>query len=264
MGLLKVKWLGTGSAGCIYKNNWNTMALLEIIGYKMLFDCGGDARHALFDAGLSYMDIHAIFLSHLHGDHSHGLEIHGFSTYFDPRYTNKPALHVHKSLAGRLWSNVLSGGMESIQNATNELATYFEVKKIGKNGSFEILGFTFKPIQMIHIVNDATHEPAYGLMVTTPEDKKIFFTADTQHSPSQLRDFYNDADVIFQDCETLPFKSGVHAHFDELATLPKDIKKKMHLIHFQDNVVTDNADWTKRANENGFVKFVLRGDEFEF
>ena len=47
-------------------------------------------------------------------------------------------------------------------------------------------------------------------------------------------DFYKQADLIIQDCETTPFKSGVHANYSELVTLPLEIKTKMMLLHYQD------------------------------
>ena len=259
---LKIKWLGTGSAGTT--KNWTTSALIQVGNHNLLFDAGTGLQWALDEAGLCYLDINSIYISHLHADHIGGLEILGFSSYFDPAYKNKPNLYIHRSLVGRLWQS-LAPGMESIQNQSNDLETYFNVHKIGKNQVFSIYDYIFKPIQVTHIVNDATHEPAFGLMITTPEDRRIFFTSDTQHCPHQLKDFYRDADVIFQDCETLPFCSGVHANFEELKELDDYTKARMYLIHYQDNVVNDLPTWQERAIREKFVHgFVEMGKEFTF
>jgi len=259
---VKIQWLGTGSAFTNYLKNWQTSALITLPnGYKLLFDCGSDTKNALVQAGIDPISIDAIYISHLHGDHIGGMEYLGFMNYFMPESKGQPDLYIHNSLAGRLWQ-ALAPGMESIQNQTNTLDIYFEVQRIEKNGTFELFEYGFKPIQVTHIVNDATIEPAFGLMITTPEGKKIFLTSDTQDSPSQLRNFYESADVIYHDCETLPFCTGVHSNFMEMSKLPAADKAKMRLVHFQDNVVDEPDVWRLKAEAAGFGGFVMRGEEF--
>jgi ribonuclease BN (tRNA processing enzyme) len=104
-------------------------------------------------------------------------------------------------------------------------------------------------------------------MVTLPEYKehpKIFFTCDSQFCPHQIMDFYKEADIIVHDCETGPYKSGVHAHITELETLPDEIKKKMWLTHYQDNVVDSWDEWNNRVHKQGFKGFVKKGTVWEF
>ena len=69
--------------------------------------------------------------------------------------------------------------------------------------------------------------------------------------------FYRVADVVYQDCETSPFKSGVHAHYEDLKTLPGDIKSKMHLCHC-------NPDPTQDPVADGFAGFIKKGQVFEY
>jgi len=94
-------------------------------------------------------------------------------------------------------------------------------------------------------------------MLTSKAGKNIFITTDTQFNPNQIMQFYRDADLIIQDCETSPFKSGVHAHYTELATLDESIKKKMWLTHYQDG---------KKANaqKDGFKGYLNKGDILDF
>jgi len=107
--------------------------------------------------------------------------------------------------------------------------------------------------------------PSYGLMIHVPgTDKKLYYTADGQFAPAQIQDFYNQADLIIQDCETAPFKSGVHAHYDELKMLSPDTKKKMILIHYQDNILLDGiAKSQERAAKDGFKGFADRFKEIK-
>lgn len=74
------------------------------------------------------------------------------------------------------------------------------------------------------------------------------------------------------------FGSGVHASYGELAgfdsanaiKLPKDIKAKMWLSHYQDfkllnkDMYGNPVDWDAQAKKDGFAGFVSLGQVFEF
>ena len=102
--------------------------------------------------------------------------------------------------------------------------------------------------------------PSYGLLMranSNPTAGEVFRTTDTQFAPSQLMEFYKRATAIFQDCETSSYKSGVHAHYTELQTLPAEIRSRMWLYHYQDGPLPD-------ATADGFAGFVKPGQSFEF
>lgn len=261
--MLNIQFIGTGVAGAL--KNWHTNALVTFEnGDKLLIDCGGDARHALHKAGVKPNEINSIYISHLHGDHCDGLQDLGFATYFNPM-CKRPNLYASKALVSDLWSNVLSGGMSTLQNEVNSLETYYDVHPIEKNGGFVLNGISFTLVQVIHIMDGFTFMPSFGLMVMMPSGKKIFFTTDTQFAPAQIMDFYRSADVIFHDCECYAgFKSGVHAHFDDLTTLPPEIKTKMHLVHYPDLVLDNWNAWDTKAHEAGFAEFVPVNKVYEF
>jgi len=253
--LMKLSWLGTGTINSF--KNYHTNAILEDknVGTNLLIDCGGDIRFSLNELGLTYKDIDNVYISHLHGDHVGGLEWLGFCRKFDPTCT-PPNLFLSSTIKNDIWDNTLSGGMRSIQGEVNTLETYFNVYSISKNGSFWFSGIEFKLVQSIHIVNERAIEPVYGLMfdingITT------YLTTDCQFCPEQIKDFYNMADLIFNDCEILPFKSGVHANYIDLKTLLPETKAKMWLVHFQDGERPD-------AIADGFLGFVNKGQTFDY
>jgi len=259
---MKVTFLGTGSAFCM--ENYQTNALVECDnGYRLLIDCGGDIRFSLAEVGLSYLDIDGVYVSHLHADHIGGLEYMAFATFFDPRYAKRPDLFISEFMADDLWTRSLSGGLSSLQNQRATLDTYFNVHAVPKNESFTVGGHTFRLVQMIHFVNGYTFELSFGLLVKVGKDT-IFFTTDTQYAPAQIKDFYREATIVFHDCETAPFRSGVHAHFDELSDLSNATKAKLHLIHYQDNVVQEWGSWQERARTAGFARFVHKGESYKF
>ena len=81
---------------------------------------------------------------------------------------------------------------------------------------------------------------SYGLII----DDKVLFTADTQFNRPQLKfllDKFPKIEVIFHDCDVMGYSRGVHAAYDELVTLPKEIKSKTYLCHYSEAVNTIDA-----------------------
>lgn len=268
---MKLQFLGTGSAFTVWQNHWNeknwqsnSVLIHEDEDgkiHRLLIDCGGDVRHAMFDQGLRYGDIEGAYISHLHGDHSQGAEFLGFCKFFDPSQ-RPPDLYIHQVLVSKLWQNTLSGGMESIEGDMVALADYFKVHPVKSNCVFTWCGVKFKLIQTVHIMNDAMIVPSFGLQFEI-NGKVIFYTGDTQFCPPQIQKFYDQSDIIIHDCETMylpdgtPLKSKVHSHFEDLCTLDDKTRAKMWLTHYQDGKLPD-------AEAKGFKGFARKGQILEF
>jgi len=256
-GKFKLTFLGTGSAFTVGDGNYQSNVLIENLNSnrKLLIDCGGDIRFSLHDVGLKMSDITDIYVSHPHGDHIGGLEGVAFSTKWIPN-RDKTNLYVSKHFVTDLWNKSLAGGLESIEGEKADFNTFFHVHPIGVNGRFEWQGIKFQLVQVVHIMNGYGIVPSFGLMFVL-NGMTFFFTSDTQFAPHQLIKFYDQADVIFHDCETSPFKSGVHAHYEFLRTIDPKFKKKMWLYHYQAGNLPD-------AISDGFQGFVKKGQEFTF
>jgi len=255
---MKLKFIGSGSAFTM--NNYQTNAVLESdTGKRMLIDCGSDIRFAMRDAGLSHKDINALYLTHCHADHVGGIEWLAFMRFFDKSAGGPPDLFCIRSLMQEAWDHSLRGGLESIEGQIMHLTNYFKCHGIEPNENFEWEGIVCTPVQTVHIVNGFRFMPSYGLIIHRGDmggnKCDVFFTGDSQYAPSQLSKFYDMADIIFHDCETAPYYSKVHAHYDDLKTLPPTTKKKMWLMHYQDNPKQD-------AKADGFAGFVQKGQEF--
>lgn len=236
--------------------NYQSNALLtnKSTGEHLLIDAGGDIRFSLAEQGLKAKDIGHIFISHLHNDHIGGLEGIAFMTKFDPS-ARKPNLIISQPFAQDLWSDCLRGGLGSLEGEIAELSSFFNINEVPvKSGRFDWEGLKFQMVQVVHIISGFRITPSFGLMFQV-NGVRVFFTSDTQMAPEQMKKFYEMADVIFHDCETSLFKSGVHAHYNDLRTLPEKFKAKMFLYHYHAGPKPDCV-------AAGFRGWVLKGQKF--
>ena len=254
---MRMTFVGVGNNGTT-KEYWHSNAVVTAdSGKNLLIDAGGDIRHSLAESGFSAKDIDSIYLSHLHDDHCGGIPWLGFATYFSPTL-ERPKLYLIDDLIEPLWETVRAG-MKSLEGKRNcRLTTYFDVREVKINDHFIWENIQFTPVQVVHYMDGNGIVPSFGLLIQELKEKspQVFFTSDTQFNPNQIRYFYAVSDMIFHDCETGPYKSGVHAHYDELATLPIETKMKMWLIHYSPNPPQDAA-------ADGFAGFVQKGQVFE-
>lgn len=252
---------------------------------------------------INIKDITDIYISHQHADHCGGLEEIAFGRYdfinlptrWDSYKENPkkfknytPRLIADEVLLKELWDKTLSGGMRTLQTIDAGIETFFEPYPVRNNSNISWCGWKIELVQMVHFVGCRTIQPTFGLFMSKYNSPNIFFTTDSQYmTPQQLKDFYNKADIIFQDCEligvdtskkVMNFCSGVHANFGELAgwetannhKLHKDIKGKMWLTHYQDfkeqnkDMYGNKCDWEKLAQKEGFNGFLKVGQVFDF
>lgn len=266
-----LKFAGVGGAFAS-SQFFQTNAVVQINddGPALLIDCGSDARFSLAELGVDLMQVTDVYITHLHADHIGGMEWLALNTYFNPAYS-RPKLFTIRGLMSELWFHSLRGGLETIQGEITTLTTFFDCQPVDPNESFRWGGVVFQPVQTLHVVAGYKFQHSYGLMIdaapeaeelqrATPPDTKVFFTGDTQFCPKQIQTFYENAGTIFHDCETTEFKSGVHAHFDDLCTLPPEIRARMWLMHYDPNGRVTDVDAVKA----GFRGFVKKGQAFEF
>jgi len=252
---MRLIFLGSGSAFTTDDNYNSNMLLENSHHHNLLIDCGSDARHALTDLGLSHCNIQSVYVSHLHADHVGGLEWLAFTRMFDSDCNEKPTLYLQESLVKPLWENTLSGGLKSLEDKNAELSTYFRVKLIPKD-TFNWEGLDITLVQTLHTKSCGKLSPSYGLFFSA-DGLNILITTDTQFSPEHYKNFYEKADIIFHDCETIGKPSSVHATYKQLTTLDANIKKKIWLYHYNNNKLPD-------AKKDGFRGFVKKGQIFDF
>jgi ribonuclease BN (tRNA processing enzyme) len=247
----------------------------------------------LMDERKVFDAVDAVYISHLHADHIGGMEWLAFSTYFSPQ-PSKLVLFMEGKLMQKMWDHCLKGGLECIEGKMMQLTDYFDCRPQAEDGTFNWEGIQCTLVKMPHIItdsrnfapNNAPHfkKPSffkklgfssllkrklfaatsplnhysYGLLLTETDGKgtSVFITTDTQFRPNIIADMAEKADIIFHDCETTPFNTPVHAHYDELCTLEAALKQKMWLYHYQPHP-------SYQTEADGFKGFVVKGQEFD-
>lgn len=235
----------------------NSNFLFEEDGKFMLFDCGTTAVYILRDEwGFDIGNIDAVYITHSHADHAN-LEHLAFYRFFVPNSTGKPVrpkLFIASSLIQPLWEHTLKGGLDGHHGRSLNLTDYFECSPIQKNKSFIWQGIKMTPFRVTHVNTGYELKPSYGLFIENPKTgKSLMITGDTCFNPDGLSYLYERADVIFHDCEVSEIRSKVHANWEDLKTLPPEIRKKTWCYHYS-KVPEDIKD---------FAGFIKKGQEFE-
>lgn len=220
---MHIRMVGTGSA--FAKKYDNNNALIETDGFRLLVDCGITLPKALHQMGLSFPEIDAVLISHIHGDHVGGLEEFAFQMMF--KYKRKPVLFIAETLIEPLWEHTLRGGLT--QEQLNKLDDFFDVRPLEANKEIELNpGLVVELVQTKHILN----KPSYSFLF----NRRFFYSADMRFDGELLRKLVDQGvSTIYHDCQ-LEAPGIVHASLEELLTLPEDIQRKTWLMHYGDAI----------------------------
>lgn len=247
-GNLSLFFLGTGNA--FTKTAFQTNLLIIKGQDHLLVDCGTLCSYAfenMYNGRIT--DIKNLLLTHPHADHIGGVEELALEgKYITKRLVN---LVITDEFKECLWEESLKGGIQYSEEGVMTFDDYFnQIKPVRiQKKPFEMFetnvgSINIKLFRTRHVTTRKKSlkksQISYGLII----DDRILFTADTQFNPSQLQfllDKYNKIEVIFHDCDVMGYSRGVHAAYDELVTLPKEIKEKTFLSHYSEAVSTIDA-----------------------
>lgn len=239
---MRIVILGVGDA--FTSEHFGSSALVETVaGRRVLLDCP-DPIHRVLREGTNRAvgvdDIDDIVLTHIHGDHSNGLESFGFWRWMK-RQANAgsvlPRIWTTPWTAERLWrklSPAMSGeGRRSGQAgpATRELGAFFDVRMIlPGEGEFDVAGLTVRARWTTHPI------PTMGLLISE-NGKTLGWASDTAFERAHI-DWLSGADVIVHEANTGP----AHTPIEELNALPDAVRRKMRLIHLPDDFDPSRTD----------------------
>ncbi|MNZ65446.1 ribonuclease Z [compost metagenome] len=220
---MQIRMVGTG--GAFSKKYDNNNAVIELDGFRLLVDCGITLPKALHEMGLSFSELDAVLISHIHGDHVGGLEEYAFQMMF--KYNRKPVLYIADTLVEPLWEHTLRGGLS--QGTMDRLEHFFEVRPIQPDVEVELYpGLKVKLIQTQHIPNKASYSFIFN--------ERFFYSADMRFNSALLEQLVEQGiSTIFHDCQ-LETPGVVHASLEELLTLPESVQSKVWLMHYGDAI----------------------------
>jgi ribonuclease BN (tRNA processing enzyme) len=263
-GELSLFFIGTGSA--FSKKNFQTNVLIVKGSDHILIDCGTLCPYALSAYNSSITSVKNVLITHSHADHIGGLE----EMALMGRYATKtrPKMVITDYYKKILWDQSLMGGCsygEYTDGSYMQFDDYFEQIKP------KLLTKTPRPLYEVNIgsinikifrtkhIPDSAHSwrksfYSEGILI----DDRILFPSDTRFDKDLLDWICGTFNIeyIFHDCQF--FTGGVHASYEELKTLPEDIRKRIFLCHYSDNY--ENYD----AVKDGFAGFAQRGVYYDF
>lgn len=213
------------------RKHFATSLLLFIGDRQVMIDCPAPLPRILYEASLhckqriSLDTIDDVILTHLHGDHSSGLECLGFHARFNQN--DRARIWTLAPIAADLWEHRLKAAMGYDMNGSfrvrqrYDLSDFFDVRTLDIEQSTKIGGAE------VH-VRLTRHAPTcFGVKVFF-EGRSFGYSSDTAYDPKHI-EFLEECDTIVHETG-----SGIHTHYNTLANLPKETRDKIYLVHISD------------------------------
>jgi ribonuclease BN (tRNA processing enzyme) len=273
---MSIQFLGAG--GAFSRRYGTTCSLLTLAsGELWLVDCGRQAPDQVHAAGLNWHAIDGQLVTHSHGDHIYGLEDFAFSRYFyaAPGGTAvrdggpRPKLVCHSAVRDEVWQ-VLRPSLRYLPDPANPiggtLATYFDAIEASASEPartnpwphaerFTTDGLSVLFRETLHVPG----KPSTSIEISLGAgDRVAWWSGDSTVDPAHLTAIEPRTSVFFHDCTFVEYPGQVHGSFSRLEQLPEPVRRKMVLMHHEDDLEEHRA----RAEALGF-RVALPGDRYD-
>lgn len=264
-GSLQFFFAGTG--GAFNKTHFQNNLIVIKGKDHVLIDCGSLCPYALKTFNTNLTEIRAFLPTHSHSDHIGGLEEVAFLNFYITK--QKPEMVITDQYKKILWEDSLKGalsyGEEKNPGVLFTFDDYFsQIRPVELKGTprpvyeANVGSINLKLIRTRHVQCPGADWDNIFYSVGVLIDNRVFFSGDTKFDPSLLNwvEKTFTPEWIFHEC--IFAKSSVHSSYEELSTLPLELKKKMLLCHYSENY----RDFSPK--KDGFAGFAERGLYYTF
>lgn len=205
---------------------WTTCVALRAEGATLLVDCPHPIRRVLGEGGLDVPDVDAVVLTHLHADHSSGLEGFGFFSHFVTG--RRAALLTHPEVHAELWGGHLRGSMRRLLDPRDlsahdhVLEDFFEVTHLSESAPVRVGPFMVEARRTVH------HIPTFALRIQAG-GVTLGWSSDTAYDEGLIA-WLAEADRLVHETN-----HGAHTPYARLAALPEPLQARMWLTHYPDD-----------------------------
>lgn len=224
--MFELKFIGRGSAFNVKEGN--NSAYIKQDNKFILLDCGENVFQRIIENNL-LEDIESVevLITHLNADHVGSLSTLIFYCYYMKRIT--PIIYYPSKEIKELLK-LMGHDKEYI------------LQEIEVNLMFNIsnLKVKFIPVSHMSIMN------CYSLNISD-EDKKIYYSGDSNDIPKEIIDDLNEIDEFYQDTCMAEYEGNIHLSLRKLCELvPDRYRRKVYCMHI------DNNGLIGRAQKEGF------------
>lgn len=249
-----------GSGGAFSRSYGTTCSMLTLgDGQRWLIDCGRQAPDQLHAAGIGWHEVDGQIITHVHGDHIYGLEDFAFSRYFMAgdavapiaKGGPRPKLVCHSAVQAELWE-ALAPSLRYIPDPgapnSGTLETYFEPMPAHTaapaktnpwpySESFTVDGLSLVATETVHVPG----KPSTSLAFDVGEGKTAWWSGDSVVDAALLTALEPTTTIFFHDCTFIEYPGQIHGSFSELEKLPPQVRRKLVLMHHEDDVASRTA-----------------------
>jgi ribonuclease BN (tRNA processing enzyme) len=222
--MIEVITIGVGDT--FTARQFTTALLVRAEGFTLAIDCPDTYRKVLAASGVTTPEVGHVILTHVHGDHMNGLEGYAYLKRFGER--TRLGLSVVPEVREVLWDKRLVASMGQLWDGAKMNAMrfedYFEEAPLAWESATRIGPFTVRTRRTIH------HVPTSALLIEH-EGKSVGYSADTAFDPDLIA-WLSKGDLVFHETNYGP----AHTPYDALAELPAEVREKMRLVHYPDEL----------------------------
>jgi len=277
---LTLHFLGAGGA---FSRRYGTTCSMLVLpdGKRWLIDCGRQAPDQVHAAGLHWHDIEGQIITHVHGDHVYGLEdfalVRFFESHGDAKPTKEggqsPKLVAHDAVLTEIWET-LAPSLRYMRAATvspthGKLGTFFEIiapsaveaprqNPWNHAESYRSGGLGVVTRETEHVPGKPACALEIGAFADPADERIAFWSGDSVVNVDFLIAIEPRTTVFFHDCTFIDYPGQVHGFFPLLESLPERVRRKVVIMHHEDNIEENRA----RVERAGF-RIALPGQVYD-